>query len=206
MFKKLFSPTTIQSEDMIFFQKLSCYFIANCKAVYGEEYIPRLAQRICRTKGIDLECHKGFLKLSDGGYSYNIPYCFNVYKSNIVDFNLFMIKKIYKKREQDKDNNNIFRDVDIFDYLPSFIISINKELLPKQIVGYESKKMILNKDFQPSEILDNDNLILAVYNDCYASSIAFNVTNVNLDEIVNMEPSVNFYTWTTMQGPEIKKD
>ena len=57
------------------------------------------------------------------------------------------------------------------------------------------------KDFYKTRQFDKDDdkLLLAVYNDCYASKIANELSNHKLD-INSIKPSINFISW--VHSPE----
>lgn len=190
MFKKLFGYQALTNEEELFFLKANQYLIKNCNAIYGTEYLPRLIQRICSTIGIYVECHKGIITITKDDKRYEVEHGFNVFKGQIIDLGLFVIKESYKREESDSENSNQFIEVPIFPDLPSYIISGDKNSnLPENIV-YESKKLILNKDFQPSIVLEDDKLILAVYNNCIASNIAKLILESELETGNNIKSDI----------------
>lgn len=191
MLKEFFKSKGISEKEKEFFIKINQYLIKNCTAVYGTEYIPRLVQQICKAIDIYIECHNGILTIINNDIKYDIPYTFNFYKNQIIDLGTFVVKFNYKKEEFDSINKNQFKETPLFDKLPSFIISgeNHKDLPPN--VTYESKKLILNKDFQPTEISKNDKLLLAVYNNCMAGDIAREIVNSTTEINSDINPIIN---------------
>jgi hypothetical protein len=201
MFK--FLQNEISETEKVFILKVSQYLKENCEAIYGTEYIPRLVQRICRSQGINLEIHRGILYIHTDNKHYTIPYAYNYYKGYIVDLSLFVVKNFYKTRQFDDDNKNQFTEIPVFPNLSSCLVSnFNKQdesLRENCKIAYKSTKLILNKDFQPNEILDNDKLLLAIYSDCYAHKIANDILGSKLEE-KDVEPSIKFITWPDLQS------
>lgn len=192
MFKNLFEYKRISDKDELFLIKANQFLIENCKAVYGTEYLPRLIQRICRTIDINIECHKGILTITKDNKRYTIEHAFNVLNGQIVDLGLFMIKQCYTRRDPDSESINQFKEVPVFPELPNYIISGFKNSNLPSYVSYESKKLILNGDFQTNIVIDNDKLILGIYNNCIASNIAKLIIDSELDRSEHIKPDILF--------------
>lgn len=202
MFKSLFSPKELSISEEKFLKNISAYLIKNCRAIYGEEYIPRLVQRICRTRNIDVELHKGFIHLRKNNKNYSIPYAYNMYKGNIIDLNLFVVKSKYQDKKYVEGSTAQFTEKSIFDNLPDYLLWNTTDIdliMDTDIQAYESTKLITNDIFQPNNIITDDKLILAIYNNCYASSIAVEVLEKDFNVSDDITASLNYISWGSFE-------
>lgn len=195
MLDRLFQKQELNISEKEFIEKLSQYIRGNCEAVYNVEYIPRLVQNICHSQNIKLELHKGFLYIYQNNIKYKIPYAFNMYKGYIIDLNLFVVKCFYKKKLNEYNNQ--------FQELPPYLISNfkynNNQLDGIDNIVYESKELILRGDFQPTKIIEDDTLLLAIYNNCYAYKISLEVLEYNKFDVKNMEIPLKLISWVDLE-------
>ena len=178
---------SLNMKEETLFKKTAYYFMNNCHFVYSLDYIPRLIRRLYILKNDYVSVVKGKIIINRKDKNIYKPYVFNMYKGNVIDLNLFVLKYVTTFL---KENGTVIVDKNLS--LPNFVI----EDIPKNI-SYKVDSYITFKDcnYQTSCLYDDynkiDDLILAMYNDCKLQMVFDDIKNMsNIDK--EFEPNLHY--------------